>query len=484
MEDQSFDITAIINVYKRPYTLDEQICAIKAQTITPKFIFIWNNGNTAVDFTKYKSDPQIRIFDNNANYGVWSRFLIGFLAPTKYICVFDDDTIPGRQWFANCVRAMKEREALYGTIGVVFGATTGYKMLKRYGWDGPSTIDMPVDIVGHSWFFKKSWLSYFVREAPQVHESPSNGEDLHFSFMLQKYANIPTYVPAHPPGKYELWGSQPKTAWAYGCDGMSETGPHLDRAQEACTSRGFRVLIQRTSASSADDFEHFRALIRMQTPFAVVRPADGEYAVLQNKTLTNIDGWTFCSGGRLSRDLEDAIKTARDTCCYVGIPCGECNKDMARWYVEHFHLHPTYTTFANIFVNANWRKWIQFLKEERVPFISVGPGPYVNMAEFCMRGTIVVPPMLVNTWDANGEDTITSVLTEVSKHQGSIFLFSCGPIAKILVAHAWQKHPHNIYLDVGSSLDLFIKGSTNRLYTEGEGFARKVCHFSPDIIRL
>jgi hypothetical protein len=30
---------------------------------------------------------------------------------------------------------------------------------------------------------------------------------MHFSYMLQKYANIPTYVPPHPRNNKELWGS-------------------------------------------------------------------------------------------------------------------------------------------------------------------------------------------------------------------------------------------------------------------------------------
>ena len=114
-------ITAILNIYRRPHVLDEQIEAILAQTIKPECIFIWNNGNVDINLAKYKAMPNVRVFDNNFNYGVWSRFLIGFLAPTEYVCIFDDDTIPGTRWFENCVQSMYQREALYGTIGVMSG---------------------------------------------------------------------------------------------------------------------------------------------------------------------------------------------------------------------------------------------------------------------------------------------------------------------------------------------------------------------------
>jgi hypothetical protein len=192
------DITAIINIYKRPENLELQFNSIINQSIKPECIFIWNNGNINVDLEKYKKMSNVRVFDNNFNFGVWSRFLIGFLAPTKYICIFDDDTIPESKWFENCINCMNKREALYGTIGVIFNELDYYVARKRYGWDGPCNESMVVDIVGHSWFFKKEWLKYFVMDKHDIYKKISNGEDMHFSFMLQKYANIPTLVPPHP----------------------------------------------------------------------------------------------------------------------------------------------------------------------------------------------------------------------------------------------------------------------------------------------
>jgi hypothetical protein len=44
------------------------------------------------------------------------------------------------------------------------------------------------------------------------------GEDMHFSYMLQKYAGIKTYVPPHPRSDMEMWGS---IKGAYGGDSAS-----------------------------------------------------------------------------------------------------------------------------------------------------------------------------------------------------------------------------------------------------------------------
>ncbi len=477
------DITAIVNVYKRPHTLDVQIEALRAQTIPPKCIFIWNNGNREADFSKYKDMPDVRVFDNSYNFGVWSRFLIGFMAPTEYICVFDDDTIPGNKWFENCLSCMKERPALYGTIGLIFKDSDNiYDFLsRRHGWDGPCEKSVPVDIVGHSWFFRKEWLQYFVREETDMYRKISNGEDVHFACMLQKYGNIPTMVPPHPAGDPSMWGSQSKTAYQWGCDGNSETGAHysLDLMYAENMAKGFRRLLCRQYATSESDLAMFKERIRARKPFALIRPADGEYAVLQNATITNCDNWTFTANGKLHTDLWEAIKLAVKNCCYVGIPCECDNKSMAEWYYNTFKPHPLYTTFANIFVNANWQDFTNFLMNEKIAFTFIGPKN--NNPPFFVEQFIEMPEFLVNDWDSKGDEYIRMIESLVVKSKNKIFLFSCGPIAKILVSKAWAIHPHNIYLDVGSSLDLFMKGSTNRYYTSGP---QRHCAFTSSLIKF
>lgn len=478
------EITAIINIYKRPHTVKDQITAILNQTIKPKYIYIWNNGNQTIDLSEYKHNPIIRVFDNNANYGVWSRFLIGFLASTEYICIFDDDTIPNNRWFENCYTEMQKREALYGTIGVIFKDDNEYIHLKRYGWDGHCDKSMPVDIVGHSWFFKRNWLSYFTREFPKVHTQISNGEDMHFSLMLQKYANIPTLVPPHPSNDLSLFGSKPASAWAIGCDGNSETGSNYPLNKMYCENlaNGFRLLKHRTTVTSIDDFNMFKDMILKRKPFAIIRPADREYAILQNRTLTNIDNWTFQANGKLHSDLNNALHLASNKQCFIGIPCECCNSNMAYWYIKTFNLHPNYTTFANIFCNKNWSSWIDLLKNEKIQFTYIGPR---STDQFNIENHIHIPEYLVNDWNSKSEEYMTIILDTIRNTENKIYIFSCGPLAKIFIAHAWNINPRNIYIDAGSTLDKFTKGHTNRDYTNlNSDLSKLICRFSPNLIRL
>jgi len=218
-------ITVVLNGYKRPDNLNEQLEALKNQTVKPDEILLWYN-NPGDDSINYDIGTEIPVAYCNYNFGVWSRFYFAMNASNPFVCVFDDDTVPGSRWLENCINTMQTHEGLLGTVGLLYlnpmppEKSSYYEYYLRFGWvDNGIQNETPVqvDLVGHSWFFKREWLSHMVRELPHPRYNTC-GEDMHFSYMLQKYANIPTYVPAHPINDKELWGS---IKGAYGDDQTS-----------------------------------------------------------------------------------------------------------------------------------------------------------------------------------------------------------------------------------------------------------------------
>ena len=113
-------VSVVLNTFRRPHSLKLQYDAILNQSIKPQEIFIWKNdpeNDTKFNF----QDINACISVNNANYGVWSRFAFALNTTSDYICVFDDDTIPGENWFKNCIDCIEnQNNGLYGTIGVNF----------------------------------------------------------------------------------------------------------------------------------------------------------------------------------------------------------------------------------------------------------------------------------------------------------------------------------------------------------------------------
>lgn len=199
--------TAILNGFRRPENLSLQLEALHNQTLPPDEILVWYN-NPGEDYALNREvlETQKTTYSSK-NFGVWSRFFHALNARNTYVCVFDDDTIPGSKWIENCLDTMKKREGLLGTNGMRWNFDTYQGSCTRFGWINPKPEIVEVDIVGHSWFFKREWLSYFTRELHSPAKHQLHGEDMHFSYMLQKYANIPTLVPPHPEDDKSMWGS-------------------------------------------------------------------------------------------------------------------------------------------------------------------------------------------------------------------------------------------------------------------------------------
>ena len=184
----------ILNCYRRPEYLSEQIAAIRNQSVKPKEIWIWVNhhkDNENIDFSQFKVDKVIK---NDYNWKFYGRFSVAMLAKTKYVALFDDDTIPGINWFNNCSETMKLSPGILGGVGVLLKEDKYYGH-DRVGWSSENEETVEVDLVGHAWFFEQDWLKYLWMERPFTWE---NGEDIQFSYMAQKHGNIKTYVPAHP----------------------------------------------------------------------------------------------------------------------------------------------------------------------------------------------------------------------------------------------------------------------------------------------
>lgn len=207
-------VTVILNGYRRPSNLEEQLDALNNQTVKPSEILFWYNNPGDNYEINYEIGTKIPGVYCNYNFGVWGRFAFALMAKSEYVCIFDDDTIPGKKWIENCLNTIKTHNGLLGTVGVVYlnplppEHSSYYEHYIRFGWPEQCNNEkvVEVDLVGHSWFFKKEWLSYMWKEIPDPKYNTC-GEDMHFSYMLQKYAGIKTYTPPHPISDKEMWGS-------------------------------------------------------------------------------------------------------------------------------------------------------------------------------------------------------------------------------------------------------------------------------------
>jgi hypothetical protein len=228
--------------------------------------------------------------------------------------------------------------------------------------------------------------------------------------------------------------------------------------------------------NSIEHFNYFLNKIENNEPFGVIRPCDGELQILQNNTLTNVDNWTYTSNGILRIHLFKAIQTELAN-LYIGIPCEKCNKEIKDIYEGSFNIPKERRTYANIFCNKNWKSFINFLKNYEKGFHIITCGKK-DPKEFNVLSKYEIDTYLVNNWDAKYNEETEKLIKYVSTKENSLILFSAGPLSKVWIPQLLKEFPTNIYLDVGSSLDIFFKGESNRYYIKDGAYANDTCEFN------
>lgn len=247
-------VTVVLTAYKRIDTLDRQLEAIKNQSIKPAQIWLFQDcipKDYNITINRDLLDKFDKMYIAKQNQGVWGRFNYARNVETEYVCIFDDDTIPGSQWLENCLNEMNKREGIYGTIGVIFTEPARYTHGGHYriGWDRPNEDTKEVDLVGHSWFLKTAWLEYMFDLMPDYSKKYKYcGEDMSLSYAcLEK--GIQTYVPPHPVNNMEQWGSMPYTANSIGKSAAAlsfgENKNTMNVAALEMVSNGWNILVKR-----------------------------------------------------------------------------------------------------------------------------------------------------------------------------------------------------------------------------------------------
>jgi len=205
------------------------------------------------------------------------------------------------------------------------------------------------------------------------------------------------------------------------------------------------------------DFDQFDFWGR---PFAFVRFGDGERSICRGMPLVNCDGW--CYDGAASQFAADlnASLTHADPDYYVGISDGCCDREARDWFLERVRVPLEQVTFANIFVNGNYRRFRALDLSGTVLVSSAG-------------GDFTVPEHLINTdFDLDG---LVDQLLEVDRP----ILVAAGPASCVLIHKYWLRPgPKQTIVDVGSALDEVTRGRRTRGYHHpGSPTAERICRW-------
>lgn len=249
IHDSRPKVTCVMNAWGRPNAFPCQFNAIKGQSIENE-VLVWQNAHaeTKADWKRdWFDEAQVTHGACNKNLGVWARFAFALNARTEFVCVFDDDIVPGKDWLANCFDTFAKYPGLLGGNGVIFHSLSDYNNRTNYGWAFPNRYATQVDIVGHAWFLRREWLGLYWSEMPNLSQPVIAGEDFHASYMLQKHG-INTFVPQHrkhTPNRWSCKSRQQGMQFGRMSVALSKHVQHSAAIRDGLSlyvSKGFRLL--------------------------------------------------------------------------------------------------------------------------------------------------------------------------------------------------------------------------------------------------
>jgi len=183
-------------------------------------------------------------------------------------------------------------------------------------------------------------------------------------------------------------------------------------------------------------------------PFAFVRFGDGERAICERRPIKAQDGWGYDGQHTQFSDDLNASLQFNDPNYYIGISDACCDAASKEWFLRQIRAPLDQVTFANIFVNWNYRRFRQLDLSGTFIVASVG-------------GDLTVPDDLVTgKYDL---DAIVEQLLRVDRPM----LLAAGPASCIIAHKYWLRadpRKRQTIVDVGSAIDERTKGARTRQY--------------------
>lgn len=227
------------------------------------------------------------------------------------------------------------------------------------------------------------------------------------------------------------------------------------------------------TTSFLDDLKYIEKRLKEKKHFGLARFADGEYAILNNKPITNVDGWTY----EPDRDKVPAalLKKAlyfEDPDYIVGISCPCCDLESAQYYRQE--VKTSLVTWSNIFVNGNYTYFLKNI----IPLFESFHKIVVTANQSGLYRKLPFPysryiALQKESWRENPVSILTLVENLAQELENAIFLFAGGPLSDMAVMRGLKTSKKNTYLDIGSTLDKWIIGKPTRGYLKNNN--NKIC---------
>jgi hypothetical protein len=199
------DVTVYLTCFERPALFRRQLQMLQAQTVQPAHIFTLVNRGEVPQDEPALSAATVTMLRANANMGPWFRFTVAQEAPTKYVCILDDDTLLGPRWLEAAIARLEEEdgeEYCVAVAGKVF-RTDSSEATYGVGAISPREEEMEVDVGQQGWLLRTEQLVEFAQLPRQGDGRTGCGFHLAAAMQLN---NLVTIVLPYDPNNREAWG--------------------------------------------------------------------------------------------------------------------------------------------------------------------------------------------------------------------------------------------------------------------------------------
>lgn len=231
------------------------------------------------------------------------------------------------------------------------------------------------------------------------------------------------------------------------------------------------------------DFEGAWNRIESNIPFTHARYADGEICLMKGLSIgggsqaTDVDRWSSPNGiTKLGKDLYESLSCV-DPNYYYAISCDSSSTTDKKWLLDNIKQDREYITFANLWINGNYGRFIDRLSTLKKDIIIIANEngenkkyPF-NVSEYMSFGNDCV-----NVWEENYAQIMQILGESFYNTCGKTFFISVGPLSEVIIYHLWKINPRNQYIDIGSALDEFVHGRKTRPYMiDGSFYNKQIC---------
>jgi hypothetical protein len=212
---------------------------------------------------------------------------------------------------------------------------------------------------------------------------------------------------------------------------------------------------------------------------AILRYGDGELALINGTKVGSDsqagqqDNWSWEGGvSKLGKQIYKGWKRHLGQNVYYGLPMYPHNM---WWIMKELETDVDHITYANIFVNSNYKKTLLLLddifKQEKVVLVVNEEIPRIKGAKLdaLAKEVYPIPDGVAAKWEANEEAMEAQAVNLAKKYTNTLFIFAAGPLAKALITIMFNANPRNRYVDFGSSTDQLLKERVTRgAYIDGQ----------------